>query len=304
MMGTIMYIIYLFVLNYYTVCVLSHNSCPEHCQCSNTSSSQLAAFCKGKSLSHVTSQLPANTVIYQYEDREKEVNLGGTNFSHLTSLESLQLISPYDQIVLHRTINEILLMQQRVFWTLTKVKELKISIQWRLENVLPELFSTLDKLEILDLSNTRKLNYMNLKNTLYGLENSTSLRVLKLGNTQVMSIHNDILFLNLMYLLDPLKNCPLEELDISYNALIDTVPGLISKAPRLRKLDASSNLLINLFGKPFFFEILIHPTLVEVNLSEQGLGKPQRSPSNGSSSLFEMIHEDAMIFTGLIRNTR
>ena len=183
----------------------------------------------------MTSQLPANTVMYQYEAWEKEVNLGGTNCSHLTSLESLQLTSPYDQNVLKRFISEILLKQQRVFWPLTKLKELKLNINWKLENELPslapELFSKLNKLEVLDLSNTRKLNYTNLKHTLQGLENSTSLRLLNLSNTQIMHNHPYGLFLNLTDLLDPLQNCPLEELDISYNALIDIVPGLISKAP-------------------------------------------------------------------------
>ena len=298
-----MYIICLFVLNCYSICVLCHNSCPEDCICSNTSTSQLAVFCKGESLSHVTSQLPSNTVIYQYEAWEKEVSLGGTNFSHLTSLESLQLTSPYDEIVTERFISEILPKQQTVFWPLTKLKELKININWKLENELPELFSKLDRIEILDLSNTRKLNYMNLINTLHGLENSTYLRVFNLGNSQVLYNHQNGFFLNLTDLLDPLKNCPFEELDISYNALIDIVPGLISKAPRLRKLDVSNNLFTKLFGGPFFFELLIHPTLVEVDLSEQGLGK-QRSPSNGRSSLFEITQVDVMTYTDQARDTK
>ena len=301
-----MYIICLFAVNYHSTLVLSHNSCPEDCRCSiiNISTSQLAVFCKGKSLSHVTSQLPSNTVIYQYEAWEKEINLGGTNFSHLTSLESLHLTSPSDHTVWLQTINEILLKHQRLLWPLTSLKQLKININWRLENELPKLFSKLNKLEILDLSNTRKLDYMNLRGTLRGLEYSTSLRVLNLGNTQTMYYHQNDLFLNLTDLLDPLKNCPLEELDISYNALMDIFPGLISKAPKLKKLDASYNMFTSLLWGPFFFEILIHPTLVEVNLSKQGLGKPKRMPSNESSSLFDMIHKDAVSYTNQIRNTQ
>ena len=282
----------------------SDNSCPENCRCSSASTSQIAVFCKGESLSHVTSQLHANTTRYQYEAWEINVNLGGTNFSHLTSLEYLQLTSPYDQIVLRRFISKILPEQQRVFWPLTKLKELKININWRLENKLPELFSKVNQLKVLDLSNTRWLDYMNLKNTLRGLENSTSLRLLHLGNTKILPEHPHDLVLNLTDLLDPLKNCPLEELDISYNALTDVVPGLLSKAPRLKKLDASNNLFVNLFGGPFFIEILIHPTLVEVDLSEQGLGKPKRIPSNESSSLFEITQNDAMTSTDQTRNTK
>ena len=85
----------------------SNDSCPADCRCSYMSTAQLAVFCKGESLSHVTSQLPADIVMCQYEAHEKEVNLGGTNFSHLTSLEFMQLTSPYDHQVLKRIIKEI-----------------------------------------------------------------------------------------------------------------------------------------------------------------------------------------------------
>ena len=58
------------------------------------------------------------------------MDLGGTNFSHLTSLESLQLTSRFDHIVLDRVIKEIHPDQQRLFWPLQKLKELKININW------------------------------------------------------------------------------------------------------------------------------------------------------------------------------
>ena len=125
-----------------------------------------------------------------------------------------------------------------------------------------------------------------------------------MGTTHTMSYHHqDGLVLNLTDLLAPLKNCPLEELDISYNALISMVPGLINNAPRLRKLIARYNMFNNLLWVPFFFEILIHPTLEEVDLSKQGLGKPKRIPSNESPSLFDMIHEDAMTYTNEIKKS-
>ena len=76
------------------------------------------------------------------------------------------------------------------------------------------------------------------------------------------------LILNLTDLLDPLKHCALQELDISYNALRTIIPGLISKAPKLIKLDASNNLISQLLSEPLFYEVLLHPALVEVDLSE------------------------------------
>ena len=284
-----MHIAFVFVLQCVT-CVLSHDSCPAACRCSYTSTAQLAVFCKGDSLSHVTSQLPADTVIYHYEAHERVVKLGSTNFSHLTSLESLQLASPYDHLVLDRIIREIPLSQQEVFWPLVKLKELKININWELQTALPELLSPLSQLEVLDLSNTRLLQYMNLKNTLYGLKNSTTFKTLNLRNTQTMEILQNGFILNLTDLLDPLKDCPLEELDISYNALRTVIPGLISKAPRLTKLDASNNFIIPLLSAPFFIEVVVHPAIVEADFSEQGLGEPQRTTTNDNATLSEVIY--------------
>ena len=283
---------------------LSHDSCPADCRCSYTSTAQLVVFCKGESLSNATSQLPADTVMYQYEAHEEEVNLGGTNFSHLASLESLQLTSPYDHLVLTRRIIEIPESQQKVFWPLIKLKELKININWELRIGMPKMFYAFDKLKILDLSNTRILNYTSLKNTLFGFKTS-SLQSLNIQNSQTIEVLQNGLILNLTDLLDPLKHCSLQELDISYNALRTIIPGLISKAPKLRKLDASNNLMTQLISGPFFFEVLIHPALVEVDLSEQGLGKPKRNPSDSSSSLHEMTNEDALTCidqTGNVRN--
>ena len=231
----------------------------------------------------MTLQLPKDTVIYQYEAYEQQVNLGGTNFSHLTSLESLHLSSPFDDIVLSRKIKEILHPQQKVFWPLQQLKELKINVNWELETALPDLLRESERLEILDLSNTRKLDYTNLISTLAGLENSSSFRSLNLKNTQTFEhLHNGFT-LELSQLLEPLKNCPLEELDISYNALCTITPGLISKAPRLKKLDASNNLLIPLMISAFSMEFLLHPSIIEVDVSEQGFSEFKKSSTNDTT---------------------
>ena len=279
MMNIRIYIIYVLALHCARY-VLSHNSCPKECRCSYTSTAQLTVFCKGESLSHVTSKLSADTVIYHYEAHEEEVNLGGTNFSHLTSLESLHLTSPFDNIVLSRKIKEILHPHQKVLWPLQKLKELRISVNWELGTALPDLLRESENLEILDLSNTRKLDYTNLKGTLAGLENSSSFRILNLQNTQTLEhLHNGFT-LDLSELLEPLKNCPLEELDISYNALRTIRPGLISKAPRLKKLDASNNLIIPLLTSALSMEVLLHPSIIEVDVSEQGFSQSMKSSTN------------------------
>ena len=268
-----------FVLHCVT-CVLPYRTCPSACQCSYTSTTQLTVSCKGTSLSYVTSQLPPHTVTYQYEAQEQFVDLGGTNFSHLTSLESLQLTSRFDYIILHRAIKELHPQQQRIFWPLQKLKELRININWGLGVTLPEMFSRSERLEALDLSNTRKLSYSNLQSTLVGLENSTVFRSLNLHNTQTLERLQNGFTLDLRHLLDPLKHCPLEELDISYNAIRTIIPGLISKAPRLKRLIASNNLIIPLLIGAFFMEVHLHPSLEEVDFSKQGLSIIRKSSLN------------------------
>ena len=261
-------------------CVLSYSSCPTDCQCSDTSTGHLDVVCKGASLSYITSQLPPHTVTYHYEAQEQEVDLGGTNFSHLTSLESLQLTSRFNHIVLNRVIKEIHPDQQRIFWPLQNLTELRININWELRTALPELFSKAESLQVLDLSNTRKLNYVNLKSTLVGLENSTVFRSLNLHNTQTLEHLRNGFTLDLRDLLDPLKDCPLEELDISYNALRTIIPGIISKAPKLKKLIASNNLIIPLMTGAFFMEVFLHPNIEEVDFSKQGFSNRKMSSGN------------------------
>ena len=282
MMDNRIYIVCVLVL-FCTGFVLSHDSCPADCQCSYTSTAQLAALCKGYSLRNVTAQLPTDTVIYQYEAHEKEVNLGGTNFSHLASLESLQLTSPFDTLVLTRSIKNILHPQQKVLWPLQQLKELRINVNWELETALPDLLKESAKLEILDLSNTRRLDYSNLIGTLAGLENSSCFRSFNLRNTQTLEhLHNGFT-LDLNELLEPLKNCPLEELDISYNALRTIGPGLISKAPRLKKLDASNNILMPLLTSAISMEVLLHPSIIEVDFSEQGFSEYKESSATNTT---------------------
>ena len=170
-----------------------------------------------------------------------------------------------------------------MFWPLQNLTELRININWELNTSLPELFSKAERLESLDLSNTRILNYINLQSTLVGLQNSTVFRSLSLHNTQMLEHLQNGFTLDLRDLLDPLKHCPLEELDISYNALRTIIPGLISKAPKLKKLIASNNLLIPLIIGAVFIKIYLHPTIEEVDFSKQGFSTTRKSSSKDTT---------------------
>ena len=318
--------IIIYICAFVLQCVLSYSSCPTDCQCSHTSTAQLDVVCKGASLSYITSQLPPQTVMYKYEAQEQEVDLGGTNFSHLTSLKSLHLTSRFDDLLLDRIIKEIHPDQQRMFWPLQKLKELRININWELRTALPELFSKAEGLEVLDLSDTRKLSYKNLQHTLVGLKNSTSFRSLNLHNTQTLEHLFNGFTLHLLDLLDPLKDCPLEELDISYNALRTIIPGLISKAPRLKKVIASNNLLVPLWHGAFFMEVFLHPNIEEADFSKQGLSpgtlrkssndimekrikslqngsRPaEEAPTNSGAEIYEMYYANKICLDQVLGN--
>ena len=257
--------------------------CPGGCNCTYLDT-QVSVFCRGKSFVNITKKVPSQTTLYHYEALEMDVDLGGANFSHLTSLESLWLSCPYDKHVLHRTVREIPLSQQRVFWPLQNLTELKININWKLNVSLSELFAKFDNLKTLDLSNTRMLTYKNLIRTLRGFPKSTSLRVLNIHNTQTFEhVYNGIL-LNISELLEPLDGHQLKELDISYNVLRTVVPGLIRFAPNLTTLKVNNNMLIPIFTSAFFTEVMLHPTLVEADFSEQGLGEPIKSTSSDNAA--------------------
>ena len=307
-------------------CVLSYSFCPTDCQCSHTSTGHLDVVCKGASLSYITSQLPPQTVMYQYEAQEQKVDLGGTNFSHLTFLESLHLTSHFDDLLLDRVIKEIHSDQQTIFWPLQTLKELRININWELRTALPELFSKSERLEVLDLSDTRKLSYKNLQHTLVGLKNSKVFRSLNLHNTQTLEHLFNGFTLHLLDLLDPLKDCPLEELDISYNALRTIIPGLISKAPRLKKVIASNNLLVPLWHGAFFMEVFLHPNIEEADFSKQGFSGgtfrrssndimekrikslqngsrlPEEAPTNSGTEIYNMYYANKICLDQVLGN--
>ena len=260
--------------------------CPVECDCTHMDT-KFSVFCRGESLVNITKKVPSKASFFHYEALEMEVDVGTANFSHLTSLESLCLSSPYDNNVLTRMITDMSSNQQRVFWPLQKLKELKININWELNASLPELFGNFHHLETLDLSATRRLNYKHLITSLAGFPNSTLLRVLNLHNTQTFQHEYNGFLLNISELLKPLQTHQLEELDISYNALRTVVPGLIRYAPNLKKLKAHNNMLIPLITGAFFMEIMLHPSLIEADVSEQGLGEPVKSSSSkNATSLF------------------
>ena len=279
-MHTFTFVLFFFIL--FWAKLPAQEPCPVECSCTNMDT-KFSVFCQGRSIVNITQKVPSQATLYHYKALEIEVDLGSTNFSHLTSLESLRLSSTYDNNDLNRKIMTVPLNQQRLFWPLQNLKELHVNINWKLNVSLPELFSNFDHLETLDLSTTRMLLFTNLITSFKGFRNSASLRVLNLHNIQTFEHQYNGFLLNISELLESLAAHKLEELDISYNALRTVIPGLIRYAPNLKILKVNNNMLIPIFTSAFGIEAILHPSLIKADVSEQGLGENVKSSASDNA---------------------
>ena len=159
---------------------------------------------------------------------------------------------------------------QDIFHPLTNLQQLYINIVWPMPEPLPGLLETLENLEVLDLSNTRLMNFDNLAKTIAGLQGNRKLKRLNLWNMKMFEYSDPALRLNLTDILQYLSNAPLEYINVGYNALRQIYPpGIIRFAPNLIEMDASNNMLIPLITSSLFLESLMHPTLKTIHLEQQ-----------------------------------
>ena len=126
----------------------SPTSCPEKCTCEGKS-----VQCPGESIANITARIPRDTLYYTYTANETHVDLGSVNFTHLAGLQNLTINAAFDDFVFNRRLN-IPASMQSVFQPLSNLRSLKISISWNMSEPMPELFSFLNNLEVLDLSYT------------------------------------------------------------------------------------------------------------------------------------------------------
>ena len=137
---------------------------------------------------------------------------------------------------------------------------------------MPEMFSYLNNLQVLDLSYTRLINYDILQQSLKGLKDKCLLHRIILKNTQTFEALINGLSFNLSNFLEPITHCPLQYLDLSYNSLKSIYPGLIKFAPNLTQIVVANNLFVPILNSAFFLEVLLHPKLILADFSRQGHG--------------------------------
>ena len=242
-------------------------NCPRQCNCTVN----FTVTCSGYSVVNITAEVPSDTLYYTYTALEINTNLGSVDFKHLGGLQTLTINTEFDSFVFSRRLN-FQASHQAIFWPLANLTSLNISITWTMPDPMPEMFSYLSNLEVLNLSYTRALNYNNLQQSLKGLKNNHVLSKIILKNTQTFrGLPNGLKF-DMSNFLEPIEHCPLQHLDLSYNSLNYIYPGLIRFAPNLTEIIVANNFLMPDFFSGFFLEILLHPSLEKADFSRQGYG--------------------------------
>ena len=247
--------------------------CEDYCDgCSTTS-----IFCHVYDytyLSDLVSVLPPYTQAFSLV-ADYHVYLGYANFEHLTELQILNITTSKDS---NAELFIEGLYRQNVFAPLAKLQVLKLNAPWKFDDPLDDLFKPLMHLEELDLSQTRNIDITYLHRALYGLNNSKTLKTIKLSNIQGKG-YKTYSTLNLTWFLETLQNCPIKHPHIANNSLREIYPGIIRYTPHLEYIDVSHNLLVifvsdmplhNFFMSPTFFqETLMHKRLQEIDFSYQ-----------------------------------
>ena len=214
--------------------------------------------CRGYDIVNISRQLPANTAGFQYTAMEEIVYLGSADFTHLMHLKTLAVQDPGDyHKIWERNIfpfeKGTLMLGNR-----SSLQELKISINWQTQTMLPDLFKGLENLEVIDFSNTRFLDIDILIDSLQAMRNYTKMKVLNLWNIKTMQHSAVNLNFELGKVLEPLSNSKLEVLNIGYNSFRSISPGLIEFAPHMKKLIVRNNVLIPIVTSSLMTEVLLH----------------------------------------------
>ena len=199
------------------------------------------------------------------EEYDKQTLIDLRNLCLFRDLESFRLYSNKNDIYQH--FEHILVFADNMCSIFSKLKHLHINVatNYSFTPMAPHLTN----LETLDLSFTEKMVFKAIKNMLNFL-NTTTLRTLALSNFQTIGLAGFSSELNISSVFNLGIFEQLEELDLSRNTFGVIYPSIIDRLPNLKKLDLSYNCLVVSSNDPLMIEILFHPTLEFLSLSNQG----------------------------------
>ena len=227
---------------------------------------------------------------------EREIVL--TPLSNLTSLESLWIIP-------EKVINTIRFYPVKIHFpenttnnaTLTKL-HINVPIKSEHTKSLFPFIQSLNTLNVLDLGFTAEMNSKTLlSKVIEGLEGKQLIALSLKGFQQVSLVlkgFSDIL--NVTQLLWPLRNCPLQYLDLSHNGLVFMIPGIYSVTKNLRILDVSHNNMVADTNTAMWLELLLHPMIEILHINNQGY------PGQLTRSLYKTGHSVSNLQTNVLEN--
>lgn len=238
--------------------------CNQTCTCAFSDTDQLIIRCDVREFGDLPVPWPQETAelyITINKTREKETpSLAGLNNSvFLTTLDITQ------QNV--ATTRAPAMIGPWRHFRLRHLRRLKLSFDCKW--IGKAFFMYLDSIEEVDLSNMHELKEFRLEQVIDALAGKPLRRLVLRA---VLYIGDDVVkhSLDLKTFLFPLRNCPLEHLDLSDNAITDMSPGVNFYAPKLKKFVARGNFLALNSNPSFLFDLLLHPVLEEVDISRQG----------------------------------
>ena len=162
-----------------------------------------------------------------------------------------------------------------------------------------EAVKHLNKVEILDLSNMKRQALDQVVATIRSL-NSTFLKGIFLHNIQTIGLPGFLSELNFTSTFSTRAMHNLEELDLSQNTLGAIFPSILDTLPNLRKLDLSNNFLIASSNDPMMVELLLHPRLELLMMSNQGMASYHDKLGNqhdGQLNTRQLLHDMDSIHT-------
>ena len=204
--------------------------------------------------------------------KERKINLDSLKF--LTSLRWLTIMPQRDDSITHKQVEIYFPANQT---QILPLEELHITSRplrdAGLVGIAPFLTS-LKNLKVLNLRYTILLNHNGQLVDLISALDGKQLFALSLQSFQTMMYYqlNFIEIWNMTNFLWPLRQCPLQYLDLSHNDFLTISPGIYYVATNLRILDVSHNNLMER-NKATFVEYFMHPTLEILNFNNLGCHK-------------------------------
>ena len=191
------------------------------------------------------------------------------NVVDLTLLKDMQKLQRLQIVVcmLEYSLRYNISFQANTFDNLKSLRKLRFNVPLAFMDA-SHIMKQLTNLRILDLSYTRAIGMEDMIEIIRSLNPNMEELVLNnfqmIGNSNYNSTLDFDRFLTNRFL-------KLKGINVRDNSLVNVLPGLYNKAPNLKVLDISRNIILDGSNVAFIFEALLHPSLVCLYMTDQGV---------------------------------